>query len=225
MLEPGADDGFREFLCHWIRWIHQDSDDASGSASSYLSPVMVYLQKIIWVMSMEQWAVGVIDSSKTPLGIAWEWARTSPAIGRKTADVAALVIMGCRIEKYMLRSRLWFAPEEEEVGIWETVWAAGSRLLNIRPRSSAFGYDPVPEPAQERDIEAERQAAMHSVRLLRAAGERHSQLLGTNNAAQERVEVDCIRSWTELIAGKAAPLLVPDSVLQLIPSLGKTGAA
>lgn len=96
-----------------------------------------------------------------------------------------------------------------------SVWAAGSRLLIGGSRSP---YDLVPDPVQKRDTEGEKQAVKQSEDLLRTAGERYSQLLGANKPAQERVEVDCIRSWTELIAARAAPL-IPESALQLISNL------
>lgn len=59
-----------------------------------------------------------------------------------------------------------------------------------------------------------------SVELLREASVRYLMVLGASDPAQERFEVERIRSWTELIAAKAAPL-VPESALQLIPKLGR----
>lgn len=177
----------------------------------------------------QKWSTGSRAQSTlrlegSPLGIAWEWTRASPSIGGQTADVAVLVAMGCRIKQHMWCSNLWVVPwhGNKAAGIWETIRLAGSRLLGGGSQSES-SYDAVQKPVQARDIEAERQAAEQSANLLRKAGERYSLLLGANDTAQERVEVDCIGSWTELIAATAAPL-TPESALQLIPTLARVSS-
>jgi hypothetical protein len=50
---------------------------------------------------MKDWAAAVAEPDSSPLAFAWEWARTSPGIGRQTADVAVLVTMGRHVHQLM----------------------------------------------------------------------------------------------------------------------------
>jgi hypothetical protein len=129
-----GDDGYRAFLLRCLDWVHKYGtvrDGASADTSTCLCPRTAYLQLILRHTPMEDWAAAVAEPDSSPLAFAWAWARTSPGIGRQTADVVVLVTMGRHVHRLMAdvpvraeEMRRSAATKNRTKLLTEGVWAA-----------------------------------------------------------------------------------------------------
>ncbi|KDQ14867.1 hypothetical protein BOTBODRAFT_145421 [Botryobasidium botryosum FD-172 SS1] len=227
---------FRVFLRTRLDWVHEYGtlvDGASDCAITCLSPVTAYLQLILAQTPVEDWAAAVSGSATSPLAFAWALARRSPGIGKQTADVAALVTMGCHIPRLMADERVRAEEAKRSVTaevqsklLEEGVYAAlrtGVRLyfteLATRLRSPPTvleGYQRMHNPGDADGLWA---TVRNAARVLGEEGDQYAQILGKGDATQERERVvNSIRWRVGFILCKAEPP-VPDAVLQAVADL------
>jgi hypothetical protein len=233
-----SDNGYRAFLLTHLDWVHNYGtvrDGALADASTCLCPVTAYLQLILRNTPIEDWAVAAAEPDASPLAFAWAWARTSPSIGRQTADVAVLVAMGRQVHRLIvdapLRAKRAKAAAKDTTKILSegvSVALAGAvkdcvigAATWVRSSPSVFkDYKRVPEAE---DAEELRMIVQNAAEKLGEQGERYAQLLGEKDVAQERERVVVsIRTLAGFILGKAEPP-VPENVLLAVADLATAG--
>lgn len=229
-----SDDGYRALLFEHLDWVHQYgtlNDGASDNAHTCLSLFTTYLQLILCSTPMEDWAAAADPSHLSPLGLAWDWARASPAIRTHTVDVVVLVTMGRHIQRVVadvpvraaeMAAVPGFGSTLLDDGLWVSLGVVWERLRKTAsrtraPPSRSDYYAPITEPDSMGALQS-------AAQLLREAGEQYAQLLSETDVASARVEniVNRIRTWTATIVAKAEPL-APPTVLKAVPGLSKTG--
>ncbi|KAJ7070959.1 hypothetical protein C8F01DRAFT_1244634 [Mycena amicta] len=212
---------YRTFLLTHLDWVHKDTR---------LCPVTAYLQLILRNMPVAHWpeaaAATAQQQDASPLAFAWVWARS---IGSQTADVAALVTMGCHVYRLMLiadNSKRWAARRETfghklfDEGIWAALGVAVQGWLR-ETNDKRMLVEPSTTDAEE--LQA---MVKNAVDRLRKHGEQYAQLLGEEGmpvAPPEEREavVGPIRALAALTLGKAEPP-VPETILLALTDLATT---
>lgn len=228
-----SDDGYRAFLLTHLDWVHNYGtvhDGATANASTCLCPVTAYLQLILRRTPVEDWAVAATaDPNASPLAFAWAWARTSPWIGRRTADVVALVTMGRHVHRLMAdepvraeEMRAMTKSTAEVLGEcvlalllanFEGCLMGAATLLRGSP-SYLTNYERVHGPDGAKELLG---IVQNAATKLGEEGERYALLLGEKDVAQECI-VDSIRILAGFILGKTEPP-TPENVFLAVEDL------
>ncbi|KAF7295352.1 hypothetical protein MIND_01074700 [Mycena indigotica] len=156
---------------------------------------------------MDHWAAAALPGHLSPLGVAWDWARASPALSAPTLEVVVLVVdaMGSTIQVYRTSARRREdTAEKAQVsgGLWSRLWFVGRSLpKTVTP----------PKPHVDSDTA---DLLQRTAQLLCDAGETYAQLLTEPDLDKSRVDdlLDRIRTWTATMVAKSTPLhsLIPD---------------
>ncbi|KAJ7074214.1 hypothetical protein C8F01DRAFT_1043346 [Mycena amicta] len=200
-IQPKGD--YHTFLFTQLDWVH----------TTHLCPVTTYLQFILRNTPMLDWAAAATaDKDASPLAFAWVWARS---IGGQTADIAALVTMGCHVHRLMLNDERVKRKAAAETALdrfgtkffKEGVWAALGVAVQdftatwLQPPSELTNSKRALEAAAAEELQAMMQNA---VERLRKQGEQYAQLLEEDDTPQEReAAASSIRALAGFILGKA----------------------
>lgn len=243
---------YRDFLLkEELYWCHMGTAREGNSAKAYdcYCPITVHLQLAIVRTRREEWATAATESdpSASPLALGWDLARRHPQVGRMTADVVALVTMGCTIErrtagtaaaeewlrKYPLHDRSEGVPPKgmlAEIG-GELKKGCIRALARLQESSVDRANRLREQQIKDEDAEEARISLEYAAKKLREQGDRYAQCIEDGSTLEERKAiVHSIRALVLFIFAKSGPTVdrevgseeaVPEALFRIIDELGK----